>query len=304
MKTSGSRKSLLAWAGWQLDMPSGWQPLKISGMPDKGQMIIGDSTCAFFLVNWEKAPAEGIPDVAHWGAGRMKRHGVTPQANPPAESRFTACVWAKGVQSDDGKETTYWYGYSEPARLILGVTVNGALPEALRNELVSEVLPTLRTTPLTGDCAWAMYDVEFRVPSGFGLVQKHLFSGDVALEFARGKKETLMVRQVYPGELALGRRSADSWLASYPFREHRRIRSAATRVESWQCRSRSPLSGVKRTGWKRLAFPMGWCSPRQTCALAVHDRELNRLLIAEHMTPGLPDPDLVETAIVRMNTGH
>lgn len=283
-------------------MPSGWQPLKISGTPEKGEMIVGDSMCAFFLINWERTPPEGVPDIRSWGAERLKRHRVVPQANPPAESRFTACAWAQGVQSKDGKETTYWYGYAEPARLVLGVTVNGALPESLRNEVVRGVLPTLRTTAAEAESAWAMYDVGFRVPAGFGLAQRHLFSGDVALEFSRGKQETLLVRQVYPGELALGRRSAESWLASYPFREHRRIRRADMKVDPWQCKARPALAGVRRMAWKRLPAPLGWCAPRRTCAMAVHDQEMNRLLIAEYMTPAEPDQSLVDTAIVRMNS--
>lgn len=301
MKNADVRNSLLAWAGWQLDMPSGWQPLKLSGTPEKGEMIVGDSTCAFFLINWERTPPEGVADVKHWGAERLKRHSVVPQANPPAEAHFTACAWAPGVQTEEGKETTYWYGYSESARLLIGVTVNGALPEALRTQVVRDLLPTLRTTPFEAESAWAMYDVSFRAPGGFGLAQRHLFSGDVALEFSRGKQETLLVRQVYPGELALGRRSPESWLESYPFKEHRRIRRSDLKVEPWQCKARPALAGVRRMAWKRLPAPLGWCAPRQTCALAVHDETLNRLLIAEYMTQGEPDKSLVDTAIRRMN---
>lgn len=282
-------------------MPREWQPLKLSGTPGKGQMVVGDSTCAFFIVKWERSKAGGLTDGQRWVAERLKQHGVLPQPEPPAEDRFTACGWAQGVQTEEGKETAYWYGYAEQARLLVGVTVNGALPEADRARVIREVLPTLRTTPVGSETAWAMYDVSFLAPAGFELAQRHLFSGDVALEFARGKRETLLLRQVYPGELALGRRSCEKWLESYPFNEHRRLRRSNLKVEPWRAATRSSLSGLRRVGWKRLPSPLGWCAPRKTCALAVHDEDLNRLLIAEHMTPGDPDQSLCDVAIQGMN---
>ena len=300
----GLPQSLLAWAGWQLDVPAGWQPLKLTGSPDLGQMIVGDSTCAFFLIQWQRSKPGVVTDGYGWVSERLKKHGVLPQARPPADARFTACGWAQGVQSQEGKETTYWYGYAEPARLLLGLTINGALPEALRSELIARVLPTLRTTATDAESAWAMYDVSFRAPAGFALAQRHLFSGDVALEFARGRRETMLLRQVYPGELALGRQSREQWLERYPFQEHRRVRRATLRVEPWQVTARPELAGVRRLAWKRLPSPLGWCAPRRTCALAVLDQTLNRLLIAEHMTTGEPDEALCATAVQRMNEVH
>jgi hypothetical protein len=295
------RHSLLAWARWQLDMPGEWQPLKLSGTPQKGQMVVGDSTCAIFIIKWERPKKGKVVDAKRWVAERLKRHGVLPQGNTPARKRFTACGWAQSVQSEEGKAMTYWYGYSESARLFLGITVNGALPEALRDRVVGEVLPSLRTTPEDAESVWAMYNLSFRVPVGFELAQRHLFSGDVALEFARGKRETLLLRQVYPGELALGRRSSEKWLEVYPFKEHRRLRRATLQVEPWRCTMRPGLAGMRRVAWKRLPAPLGWCAPRRTGALAVHDEALNRLLIAEHMINGAPDESLCESAIRKMN---
>jgi hypothetical protein len=277
--------SLLAWAGWQLEMPAAWQPLKLTGTPAKGQMIVGDSTCAMFRIQWER---NHLPDAQAWVTERLRKHGVLPSGTPPGEKRFTACGWAYGVQSEEDKQTTYWYAYSAPAELVLGVTVNGVLPEKLREIVTEQVLPSLRATPVTGESVWAMYDLSFVVPAGFELTRRHLFAGDVALEFRRGRNEMLMVRQVYPGDLALGRRTLENWLKAYPFHEHRRLK--VTNFDGACCRGR-----------KRLGFPLGWVKPRATCAVAQHDPQLNRLLIAEHQSATAADETICRTAIARMN---
>ena len=293
--------TLLAWAGWQLEIPRDWQPLKLEGTPAKGQMIVGDSECASFIIKWERPGRKALSDGRQWVEDRLKRHGLLPATRPPAESNFTACGWAEGVQTEESKETTYWYGYAERARLLLGLTVNGALPETLRHKVVRGVLPTLRTTPADGETTWAMYDISCVAQAGFELVQRHLFSGDVALEFARGKRETLLLRQVYPGELALDRRPPEKWLARYPFKEHRRLRRATAEFRPWRHGERPELTGVRRGAWKRLGAPLGWCSPRRSNAIAVHDQRLNRLLIVEHMARAEPDDSVGSTAIEQMN---
>jgi len=293
--------SLLAWAGWQIWIPSEWQPLKLEGTPEKGQVIVGDDSCAIFILKWQRDAKARISDGQDWVADRLKQHGVLPELDPPGESHFTACGWTRGVQTEEEKETTHWYGYNAESQLLLGVTINGVLPQDVRRRVEGEVLPTLLTTAAGSESTWAMYDVSFCVPPGYRLLQRHLFSGDIALEFGRGTKETLLLRQVYPGELALGRRTRAQWLEAYPFKVHRRLRRHSARETAWRCDGRPELKGVERMAWKRLPVPMGWCTPRRTHSVAVHDGNLDRLLLAEHQAPREVDPRLCLRAIERMN---
>lgn len=294
-------RSLLAWAGWQLDVPADWRPLKLMGDHEKGSMIVGDSDCALFSIHWEHADSGALLNGEQWVADRLKSQGVLSHGTPPASENFTACGWAKGLQTEEDKQTTYWYGYAAQAELLLGAKINGVLPEAQLDYLLTQVLPTLRSSPLSAESAWAMHEISFFAPPGFIQNQRHLYAGDVAIEFHKGRQETLLLRQIYPGELALGRRSFEEWLASYPFKEHRRLRKTELTKEPWQSASRRELIGFKRHGRKRLGFPLGFCAPRWTDALAVHDQRLDRLLIAEHMSTAEPDGSICQTAIVRMN---
>jgi hypothetical protein len=253
-----------------------------------------------FSLQWERLKRP-LADGPNWVAERLQRHGTLPDGLPPAAEHFSACGWAHGMQTEEDKQTTYWYGYAAPAGLVLGVTVNGVLPAAVRAQITGPVLSSLRATPTGADSIWSMYDVSFVAPAGFELAQRHLFSGDVALEFQRGRRETLLLRQVYPGDLALGRRSFERWLGAYPFKEHRRLRPRGLTIEPWPATARAELTGLRRRGRKRLGVPLGGLAPRWTYAVAAHDRDLNRLLIAEHLTVTEPDEAVCVAAIERMN---
>ena len=297
-----NQATLLAWANWQLTMPGAWHPLKLTGTPQKGQMIVGNHEGPLFIINWER-PATASYDGQKWIAGRFKKLGVQPAEAPPAQAHFTACGWARNVQTREDSESTQWLGYAQPAGLLIGFSVNGMIPEATRNQVVRNVLPTLTTSASEEETTWAMHNVSFRSPAGFELSQRKLFSGDIALEFSKGKHEELLLRQVYPAELALQRRHMEKWLECYPFKQHRRLRRRTLKTDPWQCPQRPDLAGLQRSVWKRLPSPLGAWAPRQSLALAAHDRGLDRLLIVEHMARQAPDPATAAAAIEGMNRG-
>lgn len=282
-------------------MPEDWRPLKMLGTPAKGSMMIGDSECAMFSIHWQRRDRRTRDKGEQWVHDRLKKLGLTPDPAPPAAERFTACTWAQGVQTDEDKQTTHWFGYAESAGLFVGIKVNGVLPEDQLDRITHRVLPTLRTSPTDGESTWSMHEVSFVIPAGFELAQKHLFLGDVALEFIHGPNESLLVRQVYPGDLALQRRPFEKWLASYPFKEHRKLRRSNLRIDPWRLRHDPAMAGIHRRGDKRLPSPLGFASPRHTDARIIHDQALNRLLIAEHMSTNAPDGRVSEDAIARMN---
>ena len=292
--------SLLAWAGWRLNVPSEWRPLKLSGTPDKGWMMVGNSEYACFSIHWQQL-GKALADGEAWARDRLKRLGLLPDIAPPAARHFDACAWAHEVQTEEHKRTTHWYGCAHGAKLLLGVKINGVLRKT-GSELVTDlVLPSLRTLPADAATPWAMYDLSFVTPPGFTLIHRHLFVGDVALKFGRGRGESLMLRQVYPGDLALARRSSERWLAAYPFVEHRRLNSSSAKTSPWTDTTGRGLIGVAREGCKRLGFPLGRLMPRWNRAIAAYDPTLNRLLIAEHSAGSPPDPAVSDAAINRMN---
>lgn len=293
---------LLAWCGWALEIPSTWQPLKIRMAPKKGEVMIGDASCALFSIKWERQETPLATAGKDWVDGRLRSLGVHGDDSPPAAEHFTACAWVRGLQTEEGKHTCYWFAYSEPAQLLVGITVNGVLAESERNQVIEQVLPSLRPTPVSEPSYWCLYDIGFTIPAGFELTRRHLYSGDVALEYRRGRHENLLVRQIYPGELALGRRSYEKWLNTYPYKRYRRLRMKTAVVQEWSSRERSSLQGIRREGWMRIPPPLGACSPRRVQAMAVLDDRLNRLLLVEYASRNVAEARLVEEIMNGMNT--
>ena len=297
------QQSLLAWEGWQLAIPPEWQPLKLTGSREKGAVIVGDGEAAILQLKWRRTDRQWAGRGDAWVAARLKQVCAEPEADPPAAAGFTACGWVNGLEQEEGKRTIYWYGYSEAGGLLLEVVVNGVLPDRLRQVSARDVLPTLAVTGSDEATMWAMYGMRFVSPPGFRLARRQLRSGDVALEFRKGRAEALLLRQVYPADLALERRPYERWLELYPFVEHRRLRRSTVRTDAWRHATRAGLGGIRRRAWKRLGVPLGWCAPRRSVALAARDQASNRLLIAEYMTAGEMDDAVCAGALGAMSAG-
>jgi len=298
---TAAQPTLLAWAGWQVQMPADWYPLKLMGSADKGWIMVGDAMCAMFSIHWEKPRGGHVSDGDAWVHKRLTRQGLVANDAPPAAEHFTSCAWAHNVQTEQDKQTTFWYAYSKPADLVLGFKVNGVLPEETLEQLIDHVLPSIRVSAQDSETTWALHDLSLVSPPGFELAQKHLFTGDVAIELKKGLRETLLLRQVYPGSLALERRPHERWIARYPFKEHRKMRNKGRTFEDYAHPHHAGLVGRRRRGMKKLGFPLGFLRPRHTDAVSAYDERFNRVLIAEHMSASETDGRVVEQAIGRMN---
>jgi len=162
------------------------------------------------------------------------------------------------------------------------------------------VLPSIGVLPQSGYTRWAVFGASFEAPPGHALVRKRLHAGDLALEFSGGKRRTLLVRQIYPAQAALARRTLERWVADPPFLERRRV--AETTVDT-----AAALGGVGagvglcRRGWKRHAFPLGRFRPLRTCAMASVDSAQDRILIAELTGGDTGAQGVVARAVERMN---
>jgi hypothetical protein len=162
------------------------------------------------------------------------------------------------------------------------------------------LLPGVRCSKASDATRWAVFDVSFVSPPHFDLVERHLYSGDIALRLA-ARQEGLILRQVYPATTALARRPIARWLRASPFKEHRRLRGK-TPPQKWTVhRGGYALAGVKSHGRKKLAFPLGWAAPRYHVAAAVAEEALDRLLIADHSSARDLGDRVVRKALQDMN---
>ena len=296
----GPAVTCIAWHGWSLQAPSAWRPLRLEGDRRRGAVMIGDAEQALVQVKWLR-PGQRHFKAQTWLKERIA--GVAPHCSPdpdaPLPHGFVASTWLIGKPGRDGIRRSVWYGYSARDDLVVEFMVNDAVEERLRKKVWREVLPSLRVRKANEPTGWALFDVGFETPAGFDLDQKRLASGDVSLFFVAGRRESLLLRQVYPAQVALERRPMERWIAHFPFKEHRRFRHEG--FENWGVTEPRPMEGMCRRGWRRLPSPLGRCAERVAVSVAVVDKNLDRLLLAEHASACDQGDAVVTRAVARMN---
>lgn len=263
--------------------------------------MIGGSGQAVVQVRWLR-PKRARFDPHRWVRRRLKKPVLkrsAPKEGPVGES-FECVAWIPQSAADALSTKALWYGYARAANLVLEVIVGGHVDEKDRKRVVKRVLPSLALAEMEGETRWAVFDVNFKVPAEFRLTGKNLQLGDIGLRFDGRGGRRLVVRQVYPAKLALGRREPARWLEFPPFREQRKFRAIGS-VEPYAAASYGrTLRGIARHGRKRLPFPLGVLRPRWSVGAVVEDPDLDRLLIAEYDAPREDRESLYE-AVAGMN---
>ncbi len=272
-----------AWQGLTVPLRPEWRPLRIEGNWEQGAVTIGDRQGAVFSLRWLR-PAGGV-DGAAWIAQRTEQTAAGQSSpRPPQPAGFTAVNWIRGLAVREEARKTVWWGYAPtpdapkdaPTQSAVrpGVLVEAILTDLAKPEtnawFIEHSLPRLQAQPENGPLDWRIYSARFATPPGFRLQEHRLASGDLALRFKRGRREGLLLRQVYPAGLALARRNAEGWLADRPFLERRRFRGELTEPRP---------QTLMRTGWKRIPFPFGPFAPRRCTGLLVEAAD--RLFMAE-----------------------
>ncbi|MBN1675583.1 MAG: hypothetical protein JXR37_31365 [Kiritimatiellae bacterium] len=291
----------VAWSGWSLRAPAAWRPLDIEQNGPRGRMMLGGATKPILQIKWWQPRGKRF-DAAAWIRRRLRSvAGAAAPGKGPAPHGFAGSAWVELGAPRAGGRKAIWYGYAPEAGLMIEAVLAGDLSPAEWRQAVKKILPSLRASKRGGPTQWAVFGVSFESPPGYVLDNRRLNLGDMALRFTARGGSRIVLRQVYPASLALARRDMKKWLRDAPFKEHRAHRPAGE-PEAWRldCPARE-LSGLKRDGWKRLPFPMGWCRPRFAVTAVIEDRELDRLLLAECSARRPQDDKLLGELLAGMN---
>lgn len=296
-KASSIKWSWLAWARWKMKIPAHWRPLRVENRDSKARFTIGDSTQATVQIKWWNPPSKGF-DVSRWLDRRLRSMGrrVTVADHAPASERFDRTLWLPEARTRKGAVSSIWYGYASRARLVLEVVVNGgASPEA--QELAQTlVLPSLDVSPADAPTRWAVYDTRFESPPGYELQDSRLNLGAITLHLRKGKQR-LMLCQVYPATAALAKKPMAEWLDISALKGKWQPQST-NGVEELQV---GPFQALRRANTRRRPFPLGGLVRRHCVGVVAHDESLNRLLLAEHISPVAREAGVVSEAIRSMN---
>jgi hypothetical protein len=286
----------LAWVGWETMIPDHWRPLRVEGDWDKGNIIVGNGEQAVFQIKWRRTGRTFRGD--RWVERKVRKSRAKATKPGPTLRGFGHTAWSPtgGRKAELG---ALWYGHAPDARMIAEIVVAAAASKADKRRMEDRVIPKMQATALSSPTRWAVFGSSFESPAGFTLARRRLHLGDVVLELNAPDKARLTLRQVYPAVLALARRKMPEWLEFMPFREGRKFKGSS---EEWTLDTAGGTSsGLRRTGRKRIPFPLGIIAPRHSVGAVLHDTELHRLLIAECDTRREARPQAVAHALRAMN---
>jgi len=287
----------LAWARWKAKIPAHWRPLHVENKDLAGRFMIGDSTQATVQIKWWNPPSTGF-DGSRWLGRRLHSlwKGVRVAEEAPAGDRFDQTLWLPEARTRKGAISSVWYGYSSRARLLLEVVINGGAGRDVKELAETILLPSLDVSDLNAPTRWAVYDTSFESPPGYMVHESRLNLGAISLLLKLGNNQ-LMLCQVYPGTAALTRQPLTGWLEASALKGKRRSipidGAGEIQVDSY--------IGYKRESTELLPFPLGRLDPRHCLAMIVHDTMLDRLLMAEHISPLWTEDEMASEAIRRMN---
>ena len=289
----------IAWEGWTLPALPAWRPVSVIGDRSRGKMLVGDAVQGVMLIQWWR-PGGAAFDFSRWLRARLRRvaKGLPVDPDPTVPEGFRAAASLMDRTFGGGVTKSLWYGHAPADDLVLEITVNDAA-ETTAAVVKRAVLPAVGVRPISGYTPWAVFGVDFEAPPGYALKRRCLHAGDMALEFSAAGRRRLLLRQVYPAQAALAKRTLDRWVAAAPFTEQRRLTEATH--EPAAVGGERALPGICRSGWRRHAFPLERFRQQRSCALAVVDAALDRILIAELTGGDEQGKATVGRAVERMN---
>jgi hypothetical protein len=286
----------IAWQGWEMPVMPDWRPLSMAGNREAGAMMIGLPQVPTLQVKWRRFRRKGL-DATGW---LMQRFRIRrPDGSAPLPCGFDSSAWKLGHALRRGGHLGIWIGASEASAAVVEVISTSLAGAELEEVVFRTCIPGMALRSPGEEWAWGINGIAFRVPGGFALARQHLYSGDIALEFIGPQGEALELRQVYPGELALSRRTMRRWLEASPFPSRRR--QSRGHGAPW-ADATGRISGMVIPGRRLVPFPFHWARPRETSTIIAHDRELDRLLMAEcSADAAAPGQAMAEKAIHGMN---
>ena len=296
--TQTDQQIWVAWAGWMLLVPWDWRPLRIEGEWQRGAMMLGDAEAPAVQIKWWR-PEEKKFDAERWLKKRLKkvRAPVKQDEGAPHPKGFEHCVWAP--ESKDGR--AFWYGYASEAGLMLEAVLNTNLHKRIQRRIIAKVLPTLRACGREEETRWSIYGASFTAPPEYSLAGRRLQLGDVTLALKAPKGRKLILRQVYPAQQALQRRSLENWMEMTLFKEYRKYKPDGD-AKPWTIELNDrEYKGVIKSGRKRIAWPFGFIMSRQTICCAINDPKLDRLMFVYHDDPTDAHEIVLQTALEGMH---
>lgn len=290
--------------------------MKIEGDWNKGSILIADFHATRLALRWQAAPKRKFdPDawtkqairhevgelmlkesVEHTpgkdeGGRRKDERGKTPSSLSLHPSSFST---GRLFVEPDPPGRDVWVGQSSVSNRLIEIVYQTKVRSTF---LRDQILTGLSDQP--ADCAqhWSIFDLSCDAPEGWTLKSQRLNAGDLTLSFGK-KNEVLIVRQIAPAALALGRQPLETWLASQQrvWKKLYRPKGKAESVSLSEPGDRDMTILVQPLVRRRRFFLARWVAASRY-SIAAHDRDRDRLVFVDASSLELASKTLASVGV-------
>ncbi|HEY0009563.1 MAG TPA: hypothetical protein VGB55_12625, partial [Tepidisphaeraceae bacterium] len=268
----------IAWHGWRLAVPPTWNPVKVDGDANQGQILLADMHAARLGIRWRKAARRG--DAQAWAVktlrqeiGKLAADEAVPFVMPDNSAWHVSKLYIE--PEPPGRDV--WVGWSKTSNRVLEVVYHAPRRESILADLI---LPTLSDTPPGQKQAWAIFDLSCESPANWQLQTYRFNAGDLSLTF-RHKRDTAAVRQLAPATLALARLKLDAWLGQQTKAIRKLYHPVTGHADFTLDLPDRSLSGRRGVLNRRRRLFWALTLPKQVIVLGAEDTSRNRLLLGQ-----------------------
>lgn len=260
---------IVAWQGWQIEVPDDWSPVKIEGNAQAGYLLMADLDRPRLGIRWKEQ--KGKKFDAHSAAAALMKEEVgeleAKKAKPHPLGEWVAPLL---YEDNEPPGRDLWVAYSKTTSRLFQVVYHAQHRDRV---LRDKLLPTLVDGSLDEELRWSVFELSCRTPAGMHLEKHRLNAGDLSLSFEGAGRKVATIRQIAPARLALSRWPMARWIAeqaSWRGREYKVVGTpdAASEVQRQKV--------IRR----RRFFWMFWL-PKGFTVLARHDQAKNRLVLVD-----------------------
>lgn len=268
---------IIAWQGWQMNIPDQWAPVKLEGHHEQGYMLVADLHQPRLGIRWKKNDGRhlNVNALAHKAmAGEIGRVA----ADELRSDTHVSELWDSPLLfvDDQPPGRDVWVGYSRQSRRLFEIVYHTHHRDQV---LVNQVLPSLSEKADASHKKWSIFDLSCTVPTELSLTRHRLNLGDMALMFdgtVQGKKQAACVRQIGPAKLALSRRPLERWIV-----EQAGWRGPRFKIDGNALKNEDSLHLVQGKIIRRRRFSWMWWMAEGYTFLAHHDHARNKLIIVD-----------------------
>ena len=295
-----------AWCGWRLDVPTDWRPFMIDGNARTGAAGLADENQRRLVLQWHalrKPPSlKRIKQMLVQDALPRRRAALAASVEPVEHADLHLF---HRLRDEEGGVTRF-AGWSPVSGRLIDAMYRRSTPR--QDRLVEPALVALMDQPPDQPQQWAYFDTSFVAPAGMIYRSASLKFGDMGIELDRPRRKgvraaSVVVRVVYPADLALSRMPIDQWLAMFLAQDRPRYRPP--RDPRGPEHNYEPLRttlGPGLTCDAPLRLPLQWTrwtTPRLLRSELFHDAARNRLILLQTFA----HPDEAEALLTELRNG-